>query len=127
MSSEVDLQSRCARVLMGKLLLAYGLERVKVGYQLTKTPGEVSSEVVTLLCQAYIYIHHIAAALAWVSTTCNGPSGCTVDKQLKEDLETTLDIIVASVGDFEDLHEEYNPTIHKMEGQDSRRSSSLCQ
>jgi hypothetical protein len=115
-SKQVYLQSRSACDLLDKLLLASAHERVKIGYELTKTPGEVSSEVVTLLCQAYSYIHHIAAALAWVSTTCNGPSGCTVDKQLKEDLETTLDIIVANVGDFEDLHEEYNPTIHKMDG-----------
>jgi hypothetical protein len=126
-AGQVELKSRSACDLLESLLSASGLRKVMVGSSLAEVDGEMSTEGILAICDKYVLVHHVAAALAWIGVTCSGPSGCTVECKLKVEVEVALDIIESNLCEARDkLYECENLVPRKTEGPIQLKLSSLA-
>lgn len=92
---DICLESSSAFELIEELVEVCNLPTVLVpdSIAIAVKPVPMKSDWVLAVCQVHVHVHHVAAGLAWVATSCSPPGACTTHNQLRKDLGAVLNMI----------------------------------
>lgn len=92
---EIVLESLLARRIFADIVTVGDMKEFLVTIGLMSADCKVRTDILLPVTSLFTHIHHIAAGVAWISTTFagTGASPCTSKHRLKPELESVLDMI----------------------------------